>query len=247
MATGYVKLHREAEDHPVFDDPWLWKVFCWCVMRANYKDGRHARGTFTTGRFRAAEQLRAKPSRVYEAWRRLERLGCIAVKADSQCTTITVCNYSTYQSDDDAGQQQSDNDPTTIRQQSNNDPTQIERREEGKKGRRERKHKGYARDYSPEFLQFWEIFPSYRKGSKPIAWEAWQKAILRKPASEIIAAASEYAASPTGQGEFVKGPAPWLNQDGWDDDRASWNRQANGSAPRPAPYTLPKRAERLPQ
>lgn len=146
MATGYVKLHREAEDHPVFDDPWLWKVFTWCIMRANFRDGRDKRGSFSTGRFRAAEQLRATPSRVYEAWRRLERMGCITVKANSQFTTITICNYETYQSDDDATattkQQPSDNDPTTKQQQSNNDPTQEEEWKNDKKGKKERSRGG---------------------------------------------------------------------------------------------------------
>ena len=234
--AGYVKLYREAEDHPVFDDPWLWKVFCWCIMRANYKDGRDSRGSFTTGRFRAAEQLRATPSRVYEAWQRLERLGCITVKADSQCTTITVCNYSTYQSDDESKQQQSNNEATAKQQQSNNEATQIERREEWKKGNNippkpPRGRRVVDRNYSADFLAFWAAFPGFRKGGKPVAWDAWQKAILRKPACEIIAAASEYASSPLGRSEYAQGPAPWLNQDRWDDDRAMWRRALPGAAP----------------
>jgi hypothetical protein len=73
MATGYVKLHRESMDHPVFDDPWLWKVFTWCIMRANfadsqYKDGPVERGSFKTGRNAAAESLNAsKKARLYFA------------------------------------------------------------------------------------------------------------------------------------------------------------------------------------
>ena len=38
----------------------------------------------------------------------------------------------------------------------------------------------------------------------------------------IIAAATEYAASDVGQGEYVKGPATWLRKGCWDDDRAAW-------------------------
>jgi hypothetical protein len=121
MATGYVKLHRESMDHPVFDDPWLWKVFTWCIMRANfadsqYKDGPVERGSFKTGRNAAAESLNASPSSVYRAFLRLKKLGCISLKSNKHWTTITVCNYTTYQSDEEqartTGEQQADNERT---------------------------------------------------------------------------------------------------------------------------------------
>jgi hypothetical protein len=176
MATGYVKLHREAEEHPVFDDPWLWKVFTWCMIRANYRDARDKRGSFTTGRFRAAEALRASPSRVYEAWKRLEKLGCITINSNSQFTTITVCNYTTYQSDEDAvattKQQQSNNEATTIQQRSNNEATQIERREEGEE--RKKGRKAAAAVPVPEVL----LTPDFEA-----AWADWKahRIEIRKP------------------------------------------------------------------
>lgn len=76
--------------------------------------------------------------------------------------------------------------------------------------------------YTDDFLRFWSAFPSLRRKDKRAAWKAWRQAIRRKPAAEIIEAATEYARSETGRGQYVKGPAPWLNADCWDDDRASW-------------------------
>jgi len=104
---GYVKLYRDAIDHSVFDDEWLWKLFCWCIMRANFratldKGTTIPRGSFTTGRIAAAEQLRTSPSRVYRGFQRLTELGCITTKANSNWTTVTVCNYETYQEADSA-------------------------------------------------------------------------------------------------------------------------------------------------
>lgn len=47
-------------------------------------------------------------------------------------------------------------------------------------------------------------------------------AVKKVSAEVILVAASEYAGSPVGKGEYVKGPAPWLNQECWDDDRQAW-------------------------
>lgn len=93
-----------------------------------------------------------------------------------------------------------------------------------------RKKRCATREYSIDFLEFWLRFPSYRKRSKPVAWEAWQAAIQRKPPEDIIAAAKEYAASPVAQTDWCKGPAPWLNQDCWEDDRAAWQRTPDKSS-----------------
>lgn len=248
MATGYIKLHREAEDHPVFDDPWLWKVFTWCIMRANFRDGRDKRGSFSTGRFRAAEQLRATPSRVYEAWQRLERMGCITVKANSQFTTITICNYETYQSDDDAAatikQQRSDSDPTTKQQQSNNDPTQEEEWKNDKKGKKERRKAAAKPSVQPDLPELPAILQS---GDLRTAFDHWltYKAQKRQCYTEIglqmlVARAAKLAG--------IHGPATIVDAmekamasgwDGWDHDIGK------ASAPRPgtAPPKLPSVVE----
>lgn len=76
--------------------------------------------------------------------------------------------------------------------------------------------------YSDAFETFWSVFPSKRKSSKRSAYKAWQSALKRKPADEIISVAREYAASDKGRGQYASGPSPWLNGDCWDDDRESW-------------------------
>lgn len=96
-----------------------------------------------------------------------------------------------------------------------------ERKGKGKEG----KGKGTRRvDDASDLLfnQFWEVFPKGRKRSRLDALPAWKKAISKASPETIIAAATEYAASDEAQGKFVAGPAPWLNQGRWDDDRAAW-------------------------
>lgn len=137
---GFVKLHRGSMDHAVFQDEWLWKLFTWCVMRANFRDFHSARGviprgSFSTGRIQAAAELNASPSRVYRGLARLENLGSITLKANSLFTVVTVCNYETYQPSDDntrtADEQQMNSQRTADEQPANT----SRRREEGKKGR----------------------------------------------------------------------------------------------------------------
>ncbi|MCE5269158.1 MAG: hypothetical protein LLG00_14880 [Planctomycetaceae bacterium] len=78
--------------------------------------------------------------------------------------------------------------------------------------------------YTPTFLQFWDTYPTVRKMGKRAAWKAWQQAVKRATPAVILAAVSEFAASPLGKSRFCPGPTPWLNQDRWEDDRQSWKR-----------------------
>jgi hypothetical protein len=101
----WLKLYRDAIDHPVFQDADLWRLWTWCLMRANYaetkwKDHTLSPGQFVTGRNTASEQLGITPSKWYRGIQRLVDLGCITVDANSVWTTISVSNWTTYQSSD---------------------------------------------------------------------------------------------------------------------------------------------------
>jgi hypothetical protein len=85
--------------------------------------------------------------------------------------------------------------------------------------------KGNRSFYSDDFEAFWKAFPNGRKTGKKGAFAAWKKAIKDAEPQTIIAAATDYAASDVGQGQYVKGPASWLNQGCWDDDRDAWKEK----------------------
>jgi len=84
-------------------------------------------------------------------------------------------------------------------------------------------------EYSRAFEEFWSVYPPLRRQGKRAAWQAWRLAITRAIPAVILAAAREFAASPRGKGRFCPGPAPWLNQERWQDDRAAW--QTSGDEP----------------
>lgn len=100
----------------------------------------------------------------------------------------------------------------------------------GAQSKRKRKRKP-NREYPPDFLAFWNAFPAGRRQDKPRALEAFEAAVesLRNddtiegsPAEYLAARAADYAASDQGRGPYVRGPAPWLNQQGWDDPPEAW-------------------------
>jgi hypothetical protein len=86
------------------------------------------------------------------------------------------------------------------------------------------------------FDRFWNVFPRGRKGNRPGAREAFRKAAEKIDVETIIRAAIEYAASEKGQGKFVQGPEPWLNQERWNDDREAWRDLDRKQPPKPKEY-----------
>jgi hypothetical protein len=86
-----------------------------------------------------------------------------------------------------------------------------------------------AKNKNPLFEQFWESYPKRRRSGKAAAEKSWKIAIKSCDATTILEAVNRYAESPVGKGEFVKGPAAWLNGGHWADDPEAW-----GIAPKPA-------------
>ncbi len=124
--TGYVKLHRSAIDHRVFDDPFLWHLFCWCLIKANYRDSNYMgvvipAGSFVTGRNSAADQLHIAPSKWQRGMEKLAspQFACISITPNSKWTMVSVCNYSTYQFCENETEQQVNSVRTANEQQVN--------------------------------------------------------------------------------------------------------------------------------
>lgn len=70
-------------------------------------------------------------------------------------------------------------------------------------------------EVSESFDEFWATYP--RKTDKGNAKKAWTKAVKKKPAAQIIAAAAAYAATKP-EPKFTAHPTTWLNGERWDDE-----------------------------
>lgn len=118
--AGWVKLWRDILDHPVFEDPVTLKVFVWCLARAkiepsNFRGDTLQPGQFSTGRNTAGADLSLHPSSVYRALQRLQDFGCIAVEANKVRTIVTICNWSTYQDQQEEERTSSEQDAIKLR------------------------------------------------------------------------------------------------------------------------------------
>lgn len=146
MAGDWIRLHRKLLDSAVFSDEWLLRLWVWCLLRAGYCDRQVGgftvpAGSFLTGRFSAADELNVSPSRWYRGIHQLASLGMITLSATQERTIVTVCHWTSYQSDTVVHGQQVDSKWTTSEQQVNNERTtsgqQTDTRKEGKEGKEE--------------------------------------------------------------------------------------------------------------
>lgn len=110
MERGYVKLWRKSMDNRIFSNPDLWKVWTWCLMKANHKNNwmsiktgrgfteiKVEKGQFIFGRNTAAKELDMKPSTIWKRMLKLETVGNLNIQSNKVCSIITICNWESYQ------------------------------------------------------------------------------------------------------------------------------------------------------
>ena len=128
MERYWVKLWRKSVDSQAFQNEGLWKVWSWCLMKANHAEAwfplETGRGTtevhlqpgqFLFGRKVAARELKMAESTVWGRMRKLEKMGNIAIKSDTHYSIITIRNWFKYQSTKNENRQPSNNQATTNR------------------------------------------------------------------------------------------------------------------------------------
>jgi hypothetical protein len=74
------------------------------------------------------------------------------------------------------------------------------------------------------FHDFWTLYPRQRRQGKQAALRSWKRHVTPAIRQTVLDAVAEFARSPLGNSEYVPGPAPWLNQHRWEDDREVWAR-----------------------
>lgn len=122
MATdGYIKLHRSLLEWEWFADAKMLKAWLYILMKANWCERRWCgrvipRGSFVTSREKLAQEIDMSAQNIRTILSRLKHTGEIKVESTNKYTIITVCNYESYQQDDEADQ------PTDNQQTTNNQP-----------------------------------------------------------------------------------------------------------------------------
>jgi hypothetical protein len=107
---GYVSLWRKSINSRVFKNEGLWKVWTWCLMKANHeekwislKTGKGVievfvkPGQFVFGRYSASAELAMNPNTTWKRMQKLKNLQNINIESNSQYSIITIVNWDTYQ------------------------------------------------------------------------------------------------------------------------------------------------------
>lgn len=122
---NFIKLHRDILESQAFCHPVTFKIWCWLLLKANFKDSfmllktgrgyaeiKVKRGQMIFGRFKAEEELNIDGSTIYKNLQKLEQWGNIKIETTNQCSIITIVNYNNYQ-DSKTKVQRSNNEVTT--------------------------------------------------------------------------------------------------------------------------------------
>jgi hypothetical protein len=130
---GWIKLHRQIIDSPVFAHQTALKIWIWCLCKANHSGKSFPistgkgetivsieRGQFIFGRFKAEDELGINGSTVYKWMHKFsDEMDMINIESNTHYSIITILNFNDFQDLES-------NKVTTKEQPSNNQVTTKE-------------------------------------------------------------------------------------------------------------------------
>ena len=98
---SWLRLYRKSLNSVVWSDINLWRVWSWCLIKANYTEGffntqKILPGQFVTGSFIAEQECGLPKTTIWRKLHKLEAYGCISLKTGNKFTIISLCNWETY-------------------------------------------------------------------------------------------------------------------------------------------------------
>lgn len=209
MSNGWIKLHRKIQDNPIWDKPEQLRAWIDLLLMATHKE----RTKFINGEEVILEQGEVDASFRYlsKRWnwstgkvRRflnlLKKCSMIDVKTDTGQNVVSICNYATYQIEENK------NDTPM-----NTQPTQN--RHENKNVKKERKN-----IYVQEFEKLWLLVP--KKVNKKKSYQKYILAVKKKDHEIIYTAFKNQVLNNWKETDAQYTPAlnVWLNGERWNDD-----------------------------
>jgi biotin operon repressor len=99
---GYIKLYRSLIHWEWFTDQNTFRLFIYCLLRANYTDNQWRgievnRGSFITSLSTLAQETNMTKQQVRTAINKLQATGELTQKSHSKYSVITINNYELYQ------------------------------------------------------------------------------------------------------------------------------------------------------
>ena len=184
MNCGWIKQHRKFITWEWYDDTNTKVVFLHCLLKANFKQKKYRgkridRGQFVTGRKKFAGEVNLSVQQVRTAWEKLQMTGEITLKTTSVGTTITVCNFSTYQDSNNEDNLQNSQQTTSDQPLSNQQVTTTNKEKNVKKDKKNSRHntppslqevkkyfveKGYPESLAETFFKYYQQSMEDRNG-----------------------------------------------------------------------------------
>jgi len=214
--SGWVKLHRKILESRVFKNEGLFKVWMYCLCRANHqkcfvpiRTGRGVTevevnpGEFIFGRKSASIDLDMNESTVQKRMKKLESMGNLIMQSNTHYSIVSICNWETYQDNDIKKEQQkyqpSNNQVSTKYQPSNTDKNDKNDKNDKK---------------NILFENFWKMYD--KKKGKADASRKWDK-LSQKDIDLIFKHVPKYV-NDTPDVKYRKDASTYLNQKVWLDE-----------------------------
>lgn len=153
---GWIKVHKQLQDHWIWQDPIKLRWWLDILLTVNFKDAKVnvgfelyecKRGQSIHSLKWWAERWRVSKDSARNFLKLLEKDGMILHESLSKSTRITVCNYDTYQSDLHVGQ-------THSKRRANAKQTISDPIEEEEEEREEEKEKEIEEAHTPSKFDF---------------------------------------------------------------------------------------------
>lgn len=138
MNIGWVKLHRQFKDWEWYNKSEMVHLFIHCLIKANFKDGSFQgieckKGSFITSLKHLSDETNISIQTIRTCLKKLQLTKEIDVKSTNKLTQITICNYDSYQQEnEDTNKQLTNNQQTTNKQLTTNkkNKEELRRKEE---------------------------------------------------------------------------------------------------------------------
>jgi hypothetical protein len=106
----FIALWAGSINSRVFMNADLWRVWCWCLLKASYKErwvtmktGKGSSevhlmpGQFVFGRKKASKELKMPPSSIRNRIVKLKKMRNVDIQPDTHWSIITIINWKAYQ------------------------------------------------------------------------------------------------------------------------------------------------------
>ena len=123
MEAGWIKIHHKFLDWEWYQESGMVSIFINLLLRANYQPRRWRgmvieRGQLVTGRKQLSIETGLSEQTIRTCLQRLEQTGEIKRQPTNKYSIITICNYESYQCEENKTNQQVTNNQPTTNQQS---------------------------------------------------------------------------------------------------------------------------------